>query len=77
MKWCPFARLDGDARNQEIVGGVNHPAAFCIASACMAWRGQETAIFKKMADAEFKASGVRLTPHSGEIEGYCGLAGQP
>ena len=37
-KFCPFARLDGDGRNMEVIGGYAKPATFCIGSACMAWR---------------------------------------
>lgn len=55
----------------------SHPVRFCIGSACMAWRGKETAAFAHKAEAEFWQSGMRLTPTAAEMEGFCGLAGVP
>ena len=52
-KWCPFVRI----------AGVRHPAAQCIASACMAWRWTMTP-----EEAKGNVNGPR---------GYCGLAGVP
>lgn len=80
-KWCPFARVMSRVGDGEHVvnrsSGAQDMSANCIASACMAWCGAETIEFKNRAEAAFRRDGQRLTPGPADIEGYCGLAGQP
>lgn len=69
-KWCPFVRLGN-------VGGCNMSGpreamgqAFCIASACMAWRWAYERI---ESDHPYEEGYTQLS----KTIGYCGLACQP
>ena len=74
-RWCPFVRLPAD----HVGGGINRDTkgntsrAYCIGSACMAWRTAETAEFKIKAEDAFRKYGTRLVSDTG----FCGLAGRP
>ncbi|WP_181707360.1 hypothetical protein [Chthonobacter rhizosphaerae] len=64
-KWCPFVRLDGPNRlNNMLTGGFDteHAVQHCIGSACMGWRAFG---YSHVKGADF------------EHHGYCGLAGRP
>lgn len=75
VKWCPFTRVgeqaSGAAENRPD-GSYN-----CIASACMAWRGREMIDFQRRAETSFRRYGNRVAPTTADVEGFCGLAGQP
>lgn len=96
-KWCPFARV-GVAANPEIppanrdvdmsvqpFGPKLFPAAFCIGSACMAWRRDVQRLHRPhSAEIELKRLGYewRLDPIDpnyiiNDWNGFCGLAGKP
>ena len=79
-KWCPAVRYvlgTGGDHAFDNRGDALDPMRVpcCIGSACMAWRGRETADFKSQADAAFRLRGVTMKPLPKDIEGYCGLAG--
>lgn len=83
-KWCPFARvghsesgLGSMNRDVRCPGPVVPPEALCIGSACMMWRGSETREFRARAEEAFRFDGSRLSPGSRDVEGYCGLVGDP
>lgn len=90
-KWCPFARwkfstLSGSPASNREGGPADdgsadnvwlHKGTRCLGSACMAWRGSETAAFVRRAETEFRRSGRTLKPAGDDIDGYCGLAGAP
>ncbi len=64
-KWCPFAlQIWKAADNNDLSmnrDGTGVPTAFCLGSACMAWR------WSAFAEGE---------EHAGNVHGYCGLAGK-
>lgn len=97
-KWCPFARVmssaegDGSNGNRCFDADMQNPKwARCIASACMAWRGQdraaETGRKIPTSTSAVKPEGNWYWSHSVdgpvwvetavERVGYCGLAGEP
>jgi hypothetical protein len=75
LRWCPFARGREHGTGDDPMGNVGGANRFdlgdadtgcmCIASDCMAWRGEP--IMTTNDDGKI----VRFT------EGYCGLAGTP
>lgn len=78
-KWCPQSRVGS---GQSGLGGMNRDAhatpvdptlverhSRCIASACMAWRERRDEVHTY---PDGGGTVVRV-----ELNGYCGLAGQP
>ena len=72
-KWCPFTRI-----YNRTATGTPTGSAYCLASACMAWRRQT--VFIDRATNEPAVPGKAAI---GDLElwysneGYCGLAGAP
>lgn len=79
MSWATGNRVSIPDALGTVSSGepMSPPAAACIGSACMAWRGRETADFKGRADIAFRLNGVTMKPLPRDIEGFCGLAGSP
>lgn len=96
-KWCPFARqvwkAEAGADLSMNRDGAGNPTAFCIASACMAWRQSHP---KETREDHSGAGGYmakravdtgRIVRREGgpgslghlilDAVGHCGLAGKP
>ena len=58
-------------------GGEASRAQLCIGRSCMAWRGTVTDDFKCRAEAAYRQQGSHLSPGASDLDGFCGLAGQP
>lgn len=82
-KWCfHFIASHTDPRSApsqvERESGETSPFRHhCIGSACMAWRGRESDSFRRMADEAFRIDGTKMVATPADMDGYCGLAGQP
>jgi len=76
-KWCPFARVEGDGRNMEVVNGYTVPAVFCIGSACMAWRLGARQLFRNSATGALTERDLTGNGQWVYVDGFCGLAGAP